>query len=1340
MEITNYLKRLGMLAVSGLLLAPHAPAAILYVNANNPAPVAAYTDWSIAATNIQDAIDAAADGDTVLVTNGVYQFGGYAVYAGMTNRVAVTKALAVKSVNGPLFTSIVGNQMPGTTNGATAVRCVYLANGASISGFTLTNGSTTGTSPADEPYDITAGGGLFCGPNGGTATDCIIVGNYSPVGGGAARGTLVGCAIHGNSAEYGGGVTESSLYNCTVVGNSASTGGGVYSASLYNCIDYFNNAPISPNYESGSPMVYCCTTPLPTNGSLNFIADPQLADLSHISAGSPCRGTGNPVYALSTDIDSEAWLSPPSIGCDEFHSGFATNVLSAAFSASYTNVGVGFAVNFTSLINGQPNASTWNFGDGTVVSNEPYASHDWSAPGSYQVILTAFNDAHPAGVAATQAVHVVQEIHYVSATGVSPVAPYTSWATAATSIQDAVGAAIVPGALVLVSNGVYQAGVWMVNGAGNRVAVTNPLIVSSVNGPAVTTIVGYQVPSNTTGGTPVRCVYLCGGAVLSGFTLSNGGAQSGDLVEGQSGGGVLGASTNAVVSNCVFAGNLAYFYGGGAYGVTLQNCTLSGNHANNGGGGASASTLNNCKVVGNSADDFGGGTANSTLNDCSIVSNNCDLHGGGVWRSVLNNCSVTGNSVAGVGGGAFQSILNNCTVVNNSATTSGGGAAYSTMLNNCIDYFNNAPDGANADASCILNYCCTTPLPPGGFGTVTADPQLASPSHLSANSPCRGAGSSYYVTGVDIDGETWLNPPSIGCDEFHSGSATGKLNVAFTVLSTSVAAGFADTFASLIDGQTSSSFWNFGDGSAVTNEPFVTHAWTSPGSYSVILRAFNDAYPGGISATTVVQVVAQPVHYVALNSLAPAAPYSSWATAATNIQDAVDAASVSGALVLVSNGVYRTGGRVVYGALTNRVAVTKPLIVSSLTGPEFTTIMGYQEPGITNSDSAVRCAYVTNGAVLMGFTLTNGATRTAGDNLKENSGGAVWSELSGMVSNCVIAGNASSVWGGGAIGGDLVSCAIHENSTPYDGGGAYYCSLSHCALSGNAAFYGGGAASYSVLNQCVVNANSTGINGGGAEGSTLNNCLISDNTAKGNGGGAYESTLNNCTIAGNSASSGGGAYESQLNNCIVLNNSANFDSYCTLTYCCTSPLPNGPGNFIANPLFVNPAGGDYRLQAGSPCINAGNNANAVGTTDLDGRPRIVGGAVDIGAYEYQGQTLEAFIEWLQQFGLPTDGSADYADTDHDGMNNYQEWRAGTDPTNSLSVLKLLTPSATGARVTLTWQSVPTRSYYVLRSTNLGAAGSFSLLATNIPGLSGATSYTDTNAPLPGPAFYRVGVQ
>jgi hypothetical protein len=114
--------------------------------------------------------------------------------------------------------------------------------------------------------------------------------------------------------------------------------------------------------------------------------------------------------------------------------------------------------------------------------------------------------------------------------------------------------------------------------------------------------------------------------------------------------------------------------------------------------------------------------------------------------------------------------------------------------------------------------------------------------------------------------------------------------------------------------------------------------------------------------------------------------------------------------------------------------------------------------------------------------------------------------------------------------------------------------------------------------------------------------------------------------------------------------------------------------------------------------------------------------------------------WLQQYGLPFDGSADFADGDADRMNNWQEWRCQTDPTDALSVLRLMSAAAEGNDLTVTWHSVAGVSYFLERSTNLSASPRFTLLVTNVPGQAGTTTFTETNATGWRQLFYRVGVR
>lgn len=396
--------------------------------------------------------------------------------------------------------------------------------------------------------------------------------------------------------------------------------------------------------------------------------------------------------------------------------------------------------------------------------------------------------------------------------------------------------------------------------------------------------------------------------------------------------------------------------------------------------------------------------------------------------------------------------------------------------------------------------------------------------------------------------------------------------------------------------------WYF-DGAPLTDNGQITGSATAVLNIADVMPANVGNYQvvvtnnyGSITSAPAALAATNRVHYVNLNNPSPAFPFTSWSTAAVNIQDAVDAA-VPGDSILVTNGVYTFGNRVT-SATTNCVVVTNAISISSVSGPAQTIIDG----GGTN-----RCIYLTDGCWFSGFTVTNGAT-------SESGGGIYCTSTNVIVTNCVAVGNTAAS-GGGVVQGTLLDCALSGNSADY-GGGAYLGELISCMLFSNSAPYysspignGGGGAYGCTLNNCTLAANSSGNLGGGVDQSTLYNCTLSNNVAEYDGGGAENSTLSNCVLSANTASTeiGGGAYGCTLYNCTISNNFAEAAGggaggsvmYDCLLIANVSPYGGGAYNSTnANSLIVSNTatgdGGGVYFSTLNNCVVTGNSAEDSG--------------------------------------------------------------------------------------------------------------------------------------------------
>jgi hypothetical protein len=333
------------------------------------------------------------------------------------------------------------------------------------------------------------------------------------------------------------------------------------------------------------------------------------------------------------------------------------------------------------------------------------------------------------------------------------------------------------------------------------------------------------------------------------------------------------------------------------------------------------------------------------------------------------------------------------------------------------------------------------------------------------------------------------------------------------------------------------------------------------------------------------------------------------------IQDGINAAT-NGDTVLVGPGTYVeninfNGKDIVVGSLM--------LTTGDASYIDQTVIDGNQNGSVVTFESGEDST-----AILNGFTITNGSgtwIHGGGIFLDDNS--------CPILINLIVTGNVAYAANGAGI------CCLNNSD----------CRIENVIVTGND---GLGSGQY--------NYNPNGTNDGtggvylGNSSPTLRNVVIANNTGLLAGGMFCNSNSNpaliNVTIAGNTALPQGyynetaeiitwGNSNPVLTNTIIWNDSLAEiilrDNAITISYSDVQGGLNGivthddatvnwlDGNIDSEPMFVDPINMDYRLQGGSPCIDAGDNSviprSRFGVTDLDGNPRIANGTVDMGAYE-----------------------------------------------------------------------------------------------------------------------------
>jgi hypothetical protein len=215
-----YTSRLFSAVIVTVLVAcilPHA-VADYYAARNGQSPLGPYTNWGTAASNIQDAVNAAANNSTVWVGAGRYTVPTNAVFYTTTNVVYINKPITLRSSNGVPEDTVIDGE--GSYRGVTWYYAAASTSRFVLDGLTISNCRATNY-----------GGGILFVPNVWTATvqNCVIADNTALSS--QSAGNSAGGGIYAYGTAFG-----LTISNCIIRNNFSTntvTGQWSYAGGVY---------------------------------------------------------------------------------------------------------------------------------------------------------------------------------------------------------------------------------------------------------------------------------------------------------------------------------------------------------------------------------------------------------------------------------------------------------------------------------------------------------------------------------------------------------------------------------------------------------------------------------------------------------------------------------------------------------------------------------------------------------------------------------------------------------------------------------------------------------------------------------------------------------------------------------------------------------------------------------------------------------------------------------------------------------------------------------------------------------------------------------------------------